>query len=102
MQHAADLCGTFNHIGLNKLTGDTSLTMPDGTTFEGTPEMPVFHSYKMPSGSWTFHSIGGDESYIDKQLRIVHDVSVKDNLGNLSNFRVEYGVLLVIMVGWLW
>jgi len=100
--HSKDLCGTFNHIGLHQLAGVNTIGMTDGTTFQGTPDFPMFHSYKMPSGRWTFHSIGGDESYIDKQLRIVHDVSVKDNLGNLSNFRVEYGVLLVIMVGWLW
>lgn len=102
MGHAKDLCGSFNHIGLNKLSGDNSLRMPDGTTFEGTPDMPMFHSYKMPSGSWTFHSIGGDESYIDKQLRVVHDVNWRDSFDYFRNFRVEYGVLLVIMVAWLW
>jgi len=101
-RHAHDLCGAFNHIGLNQLTGVNTLTMPDGTSFEGTSDMPVFHSYKMPSGSWTFHSIGGDDSYIDKQMRVVHDPSYWNIVDVFPDFRVEYGVLLVIMVGWLW
>lgn len=106
--HVQDLCGTFNHIGLNKLTGSGSLTMPDGTEFAGTPAMPTFHSYKMPSGSWNFHSIGKDESYIDKQLRVVHGadwtsiVAWQDLLISFQQFRVDFGVLFVIMVGWLW
>merc|ERR1719498_1564758 len=84
------------------MTGAHTLAMADGTTFKGTNSTPVFHSYKMPSGSWTFHSIGADESYIDKQLRVVHEASLGNTVDYFSNFRVEYGVLLVIMVGWLW
>jgi len=108
MEHVRDLCGTFNHIGLNKLTGSGSLTMPDGTEFAGTPAMSTFHSYKMPSGSWNFHSIGKEESYIDKQLRVVHGAdwtsiaAWMDLLISFQQFRVDFGVLFVIMVGWLW
>jgi hypothetical protein len=97
-----DLCGGFNHIGLHTMAGVNELAMPDGTLYQGTRYMPMFHSYKLPSGSWSFQSIGSDESYIDKLLRVVHDVNWRNTVWYFSNFRVEYGVLLVIMVGWLW
>lgn len=102
--HAKDLCGNFNHIGLHALTGVANVSMPDGTLYEGTSQMPMFHSYKMPSGDWNFHSISGDESYVDKQLRVVHDVNwgLSGLIESMRTCRVEYGVLLVIMVGWLW
>jgi hypothetical protein len=101
-EHSHDLCGSFSHIGLNSIAGVDHVRMEDGTTFAGNELMPMFHSYKMPSGSWIFHSIGRDESYIDKQLRVVHGANLHDSFHYFKNFRVEYGVLLVIMVGWLW
>lgn len=120
MDQSRDLCGKFSEIGLKSFAGVDSLKMPDGTRFEGSlptvaesmasgkfmnttaEAVPAFHSYKMPSGSWTFTSVGADESYIDKQLRVVHGANFRDSWSYLVDTRVEYGVLLVIMVGWLW
>lgn len=101
-EHSKDLCGSFSHIGLNTLTGISKLNMPDGAIYQGTSDMPMFHSYKLPSGSWTFQSVGSHESFVEKELRVVHDINWRNTLEYLNNFRVEYGVLLVIMVGWLW
>jgi len=102
VDQSQDLCGTFTDLSLNSFAGVDSVKMLDGTSFQGTATMPAFHPYKMPSGSWIFHSVGNDESYIDKQLRVVHGANFRDGWTYISHARVEYGVLLVIMVSWLW
>jgi len=101
---AQDLCGSFSHIGMHKLGHTNSLAMGDGTMYAGTAATPAFHSYKMPSGAWGFESISKDESYVDKLLRVLHDNNwqVKSWLSTVTDFRVEYGVLLVVMVAVLW
>lgn len=101
---AQDLCGTFDHIALEHASGSHSLRTPDGTSYTGTPSMPIFHTYKMPSGSWVFNSQGGHDSYVDKLLRVLH--AVQWSFGALSenmlNSTVDYGILLVVMVAILW
>lgn len=100
-----DVCGDFSQIALEHTAGSAHLRMPDGTLFSGVKdapafrgEMPLFHSYKMPSGNWVFDSIGGDESYIDKLLRMLH----RGDWAVPTDFRVEYGTLFVIMLCVLW
>lgn len=99
-----DLCGTFSHLALEHIAGTQTLKMPDGTQYRGSGRTPLFHSYKMPSGSWLFTSIGGDESYMDKLLRVLHDDDwhLQRMADTVSKFRVQYGTLFVIMVAILW
>lgn len=101
---AQDLCGTFDHIALDQVAGTKRLRMPDGTEFSGTNTTPIFHTYKMPSGSWVFTSQSTDDSYVDKLLRVLHTTrwSSDELYDNFVTARVDYGVLFVVMVAILW
>jgi hypothetical protein len=100
---AQDLCGSFSALALGHMTGQDSLELSDGTRYSGKPGLPVFTTYKMPSGGWEFDTIGGSESYLDKVFRVTHDAFRAGNwVATLQDFRVAYGHLFVAMVCLLW
>jgi len=101
---AQDLCGQFNDVALDQISGTGHMQMTDGTAFEGSKGMSTFHSFKMPSGSWNFNTIGGHDSYVDKLLRVLHDNDWRPNRWreSIEDCRVMYGVLFVIMVAVLY
>lgn len=101
---AQDLCGRFNDVALEHISGARRLQMPDGTAFGSSNDMSPFQSFKMPSGSWNFNTIGGHDSYVDKLLRVLHHNDWRPNRWreSVENCRVMYGVLFVIMVAVLY
>jgi len=104
---AQDLCGTFDHIALDQVAGTKRLRMPDGTEFSGTNTTPIFHTYKMPSGSWVFTSQSADDSSVDRLLRVLQGARwssdrLYDNYDNFLAARINYGILFVVMVAILW
>merc|ERR1719440_1256807 len=95
-----DVCGKFNQIPLRHIGVNFNyLRTQDGTLYQETDNAAIFHSYKMPSGSWVFDSNSGDESYVEMLLRVLQQSTTTHNLwsklSHLQEFRVEFGMLFV-------